>query len=58
MGIMAARTYMQCNLLLARRMGNLCSSGVVDAEESCSCSHCDGTYSFWIFAVGKEYREV
>lgn len=44
---------MQCSLVLERRMGNLSSSGMVDAEESCSCSHSDGTYSSWIFAVGE-----
>lgn len=52
-GIMAARTDMQCSLVLAHRMGNPCSSGMADAGESCSCSHSDGTYSFWIFAVGE-----
>lgn len=44
---------MQCNLVLVHRMGNPCSSGTVGAGESCSCSHSDGTDSFWISAVGK-----
>lgn len=57
-GIMAARTDMQCSLVLAHRMGNLCFSGMAGAGESCSCSHSDGTYSFWIFAVGEGGREV
>lgn len=51
--IMVARTDTQCSLVLERRMGNLSSSGIVDAGESCSCSHSDGTNSSWIFAVGE-----
>lgn len=57
-GITAARTDMRCSLVLAHRMGNLCSSGMVGAGVSCSCSHSGGTYSFWIFAVGEGGREV
>lgn len=57
-GLTAARTDTQCSLVLVHRMGSLCSSGMVDAGESCSCSHSDGTCSFWIFAVVEGGREV
>jgi len=58
MGVTAARTGMQCSHVLAHRRGNPCSSGMVDAGESCSCSHSDGTFFFLISAVGEWGREV
>lgn len=58
MGLTAARTDTPCSLVLVHRMGSPCSSGTAGAGESCSCSHSDGTCSFWIFAVVKGGREA
>lgn len=57
-GIRAARTGTRCSLVLVHRMGNPCSSGILGAGESCSCSRSDGTFYFWIFAVREGWRQL
>lgn len=57
-GIRAARTDTRCSLVLVHRMGNPCSSGILGAGESCSCSRSDGTFYFWIFAVREGWRQL
>lgn len=57
-GIRAARTDTRCSLVLVHKMGNPCSSGILGAGESCSCSRSDGTFYFWIFAVREGWRQL